>query len=191
MESTVKKKENDDLMKYRDEYIINGVPNTYRWKCAQLPNCLHQVGKERFSWDDTGLVSIDDEIIPQSNIVDICNEAMRWRKSQTAVGRQQLANFLRSSDIPREFVGNASLYGEIDSLATPRTSLKRRFRNMSRHFSDSVVTEDSASTSRQQSGDIGDDEGSEVFEETLDKTPENETPKPRKTKSRTSFNLNE
>ncbi|KAJ8672429.1 hypothetical protein QAD02_003688 [Eretmocerus hayati] len=113
------------LVRYSDENIINSVLNTYRWKCEQLLKCFHDCGQEHISWDDSGTVRINDTAIPGSNIVDLVNSAVRWRKSYSAIGKQEFANFLQKSTIPREFIGNTSLLN--DESDTPLTNLKRKY----------------------------------------------------------------
>ncbi|KAJ8671903.1 hypothetical protein QAD02_003162 [Eretmocerus hayati] len=55
-----------------------------------------------------------------------------------AVGKQEFANFLQKSTIPREFIGNTSLLN--DGSDAPLMNLKRNYGRISRHLSDSAVT---------------------------------------------------
>ncbi|KAJ8677116.1 hypothetical protein QAD02_012903 [Eretmocerus hayati] len=171
------------LVNYSDENIINSVPNTYRWKCEQLLRCLHGCGQEHISWDDSGTVRINGTAIPDSNIVDLVNLAVRWRKSYSAVGEQEFANFLQKSTIPREFIGNTSLLN--DGSDTPLTNLKRKYGRISRHFSDSAVTPSNLAEPP-QSGDEKEadnvEDCSEVFNETADSTLGYSTPGTKKKK---------
>ncbi|KAJ8678352.1 hypothetical protein QAD02_014139 [Eretmocerus hayati] len=168
------------LVKYSDENIINSAPNTYRWKCEQLLKCLHDCGQDHIFRDDSGTVRINDTAIPDSDIADLVNLVVRWRKSYSAVGEQEFANSLQKSTIPREFIGNTSLlnYGS----DTPLTNLKR----ISRHFSDSAVTPSylvgpTQGGDEKESDDVED--CSEVFNETADSTLGYSTPDTKKKKS--------
>ncbi|KAJ8671460.1 hypothetical protein QAD02_002719 [Eretmocerus hayati] len=171
------------LVKYSDENIINSVPNTYRWKCEQLLKCLHGCGQEHISWDDSGTVRINGTAIPDPNIVDLVNLAVRWRKSYSAVGEQEFANFLQKSTIPREFIDNTSLLN--DEYDTPLANLERKYGRISRHSSDSAVIPSNLADPR-ESGDGKEadnvEDCSEVFNETADSTLGYSTPGTKKKK---------
>ena len=71
-------------------------------------------------WDKNGVVSIDGAKIPNSNIVDLVNDAMRARKYVRPVGRGHFAKFLQQIEMPREFIGNAELIEAAATTSTPR-----------------------------------------------------------------------
>ncbi|KAJ8686006.1 hypothetical protein QAD02_021799 [Eretmocerus hayati] len=100
-----------------------------------------------------------------------------------AVGEQEFANFLQKSTIPREFIGNTSLFN--DGSDTPLTNLKRKYGRISRHFSDSAVTPSNLADptlggDEKESNNVED--CSKVFNETADSTLGYSTPSPKKTK---------
>lgn len=64
----------------------------------------------RISWDGRGTVTIDGDLLTDSNIIDLVNDVARSRKSVKAVGREEFARFLYESGIPLEFMGNSELY---------------------------------------------------------------------------------
>ena len=54
-------------------------------------------------------MTIDGNVVKDSNIADLINEAMRERKTVKAVGRNQFARLLRVLNIPSTLVRNKSL----------------------------------------------------------------------------------
>lgn len=108
-----------------DEAIVASVPGKYKKQAQQLLNYLHERSNTRLTWDKAGLVYINGEPLKDSNIIDLVNDAMRHRKTVTAIGRQQFGSELRLMGVPREFIGNASLLYENLTL-TPNTNSDRR-----------------------------------------------------------------
>lgn len=99
-----------------DAAILSTVPKTYKKQAEQLLKHLHSSSNNRLSWDQTGLVRINNEPIKGSSITDLVNDAMRNRKTVRATGREQFGAELRRLGIPREFIGNTSLLYENLSL---------------------------------------------------------------------------
>ena len=90
--------------------ILEEVPKTYRPKARWLmKHLLHTAIPSRLKWDEEGAVTIDGKFVPDSNIVDLINEATRERKYRKATGRLQFARLLRRVDTPDEFIGNRAL----------------------------------------------------------------------------------
>jgi len=81
----------------------------------------------RISWNDDGIVTIDSNVVKDSNIADLINDAMRERKTTKAAGRAQFARLLRVLNIPSVLLGNKELLTATDSsnikkLGQPSTS---------------------------------------------------------------------
>lgn len=90
--------------------ILQNVPKTYRARARLLLKYLRDV-PERISWDEHYLVTIDGQVVKDSNIVELVNEAMRVRKKAKPAGRTQFARLLCSLNIPSVLVGNKALLG--------------------------------------------------------------------------------
>ena len=89
---------------------MESVPKFYR-KHAHLlmKHLLRKAVPDKLSWDEYGIVTIDGNVVKDSNIADLINEAMRERKTVKAVGRNQFARLLRVLNIPSALVRNKSL----------------------------------------------------------------------------------
>jgi len=127
---------NDDTAKERERLlkttgrILETVPKSYRARARLLMKHLHDKAvPTRISWNDEGIVTIDGNVVKDSNIADLINDAMRERKTTRAEGRAQFARLLRALNIPSVLVGNRELLSATDSsfsnikkLGQPSTS---------------------------------------------------------------------
>jgi len=96
---------------YPVENIINSVPPRYQQKAKAIIDHINTADiDKRFKWDKSGRISINNNKIPNTNIVDLLNDALRYRKSHNAVGQKEFAKFLRGINTPRNFVGNDNFW---------------------------------------------------------------------------------
>ncbi|CAH1370740.1 unnamed protein product, partial [Tenebrio molitor] len=59
------------------------------------------------TWDNRGVVSIENIVIPDSNVTDLINDILRHRKSMPdPKGWQIFAEALKSINMPFEVIGN-------------------------------------------------------------------------------------
>ena len=109
-----------------DDYkkIVTSVPVIYQRKTQQLLEHLKNF-KDRISWDVEGTVTLDDEEIHGSNIVDLINLAARHRKTFKPIGGKEFARFLKSIKIPQEYIGNK----EINTVSYSKTPESSRDKN--------------------------------------------------------------
>jgi len=63
-------------------------------------------------------VTIDGNVVKDSNIANLINDAMRERKTTKAAGRAQFARLLRVLNIPSILLGNKELLIATDSFST-------------------------------------------------------------------------
>ena len=104
-----------------DTLIIDTVPKKFRAKAKLLLRNMHRdASPGEIVWDKNGVVSIDGAKIPNSNIVDLVNDAMRARKHVRPVGQGHFAKFLQQIEMPREFIGNAELIEAAATASIPR-----------------------------------------------------------------------
>jgi len=89
------------------EEILESVPKSYH--AHLLMKHLFRKVLDRISRDEHGIVIIDGNIVKDSNIADLINDAMRERKTVKAAGNQ-FARLLRISNIPFALVRNKRLY---------------------------------------------------------------------------------
>jgi len=92
------------------EEILENVPKSYHKHAYLLmKHLLRKALSDKLSWDEHGIVTIDGNVVKDSNIADLINEAMRERKTVKAVGRNQFARLFRVLNIPFALVRNKSL----------------------------------------------------------------------------------
>lgn len=105
-----------------NETIIKSVPQVYRHLSGKLVTMLEKVPKEQFYWDSAGKVYINKQLVPNANIIDLVNDALRKRKAFKAVGRKHFASVLKEHSVPRLFVGNPDFWepSTINEAITPR-----------------------------------------------------------------------
>ena len=63
-------------------------------------------GRDRISQDNKGVISIDNQKIENSNIVDTLNDVMRPRKNFHVDGKHKVAEVLKDLSALQEFIGN-------------------------------------------------------------------------------------
>jgi len=83
-----------------------------------MKHLLDKATPARISWNDAGIVTIDGNVMKDSNIADLINDAMRERKTTKAVGRVQFARLLRVLNILSVLVGNKKLLIATDSSSS-------------------------------------------------------------------------
>ncbi|KAF4529188.1 hypothetical protein B566_EDAN017653 [Ephemera danica] len=79
------------------------------------------------SWDESGRVMINNQLLHGSNIIDLLNDVLRNRKHSAPVGWEPFARVLASLNVPREFIHNEQRWEYIQSLIGKRHGAKRKF----------------------------------------------------------------
>jgi len=82
------------------QLILDSVPKTLSRKTGVLLNLMH--ASNRISWDPTGVVSIDKNVLPGTNIIDLVNEVVRKRKPRNPPGIQTFRQLLQEINVPKE-----------------------------------------------------------------------------------------
>ena len=91
--------------------MAQSVAKTYRSKAKQLADFI--ASSSNIGWTDTGRVVIDNVELPNSNMIDLLNDAVRERKSHAPPnGRAQLSNALRKAGVPQKLIGNPAFWNE-------------------------------------------------------------------------------
>ena len=92
------------------EKILETVPKTYRSQARMLMRHLQdEAVPDRLNWDEKGIVTIDGNVVKDSDITELINDAVRERKTVKATGRDQFARLLRSLNTRTALVGNKEL----------------------------------------------------------------------------------
>ena len=102
-----------------EKQIISSVPQMYQRTTKSFLRYLKEHGVE---WNDDGSISINKRIYPGSNIIDIINHTLRYRKKtpHPPAGTIPLMQHLKHINAPQEYVGNKSLWEKV-SAQTPAT----------------------------------------------------------------------
>jgi len=82
-----------------------------------MKHLLDKATLAKISWNH-GIVTIDGNVVKDSNIADLINDAIRERKITKATGRAQFARLLRVLNIPSVLVGNKELLIATDSSSS-------------------------------------------------------------------------
>jgi len=131
---------NDDTAKEHERLlktcgrVLETVRKSYRARARLLmKHLLDKAISTRISWNDDGIVTIEGNVVKDSNIMNLVNDAMRERKTTKVAGRAQFARLLRALNIPTVLVGNRELLTTTDSsssnikkLGQPSTSIVTR-----------------------------------------------------------------
>lgn len=110
-EEDKRKQENFDI-----SALLQNVRKTYRSQSKQLAEFIQRTSNVR--WTKSGRVVIDGVEMPDSNIVDLINDATRFRKTSAIPnGRAQLATALRKAGVPRKLIGNKHFWDDANLSA--------------------------------------------------------------------------
>ena len=77
------------------------------------------------TWDKTGQVKIEGETIPNSNISDLVNDAMRFRKDFNPTGAKTFFQALSKLNVPKDLVRNQNQWKQLNDtldVSTPKIS---------------------------------------------------------------------
>jgi hypothetical protein len=72
---------------------------------------------ERLNWNRRGEISIDNTVIPGSNLTTLMNDILSNRYSNSPIGSDELADLLVEAQIPRQYVAERS--GKYRGAAAP------------------------------------------------------------------------
>jgi len=103
--------------------ILESMPKTLVRNTSTLLNLL--LTSNRISWDQTGAVSIDNNVLPGSNIIDLIHDVIRKRTSQHPVGLDVFKSFLRDINVPNELINFQFGAGAVSSIV-PFISQKKK-----------------------------------------------------------------
>ena len=101
-----------------DRRIIDTFPAYYRNDARPLIDTLKRKGA--IKWDENGVVSVNGEQIPDSNIVDILHSIVRVKKvSKLPPGWVEVMEVLKEMNIPSTYIGNETATYYLNRRQTP------------------------------------------------------------------------
>ena len=95
-----------------DKQIIGSVPKTMQNRAKLLIKKLKD-HSDVISWNDNGQLVLEGSIVPNSNIVDLVNDAMRKRKGFNPEHSNTFAKALAKINVPEDYLRNPD---RIDSI---------------------------------------------------------------------------
>lgn len=99
-----------------EQDILASVPPSLRRRAGLL---LHRVKLSRYiGWNDRGELVLNGKAIPDTNMIDLINDALRERQQFQPPGRALFAEGLKALNIPRDWVRNKAWWSE-PSTDTP------------------------------------------------------------------------
>ena len=118
----------DTLVSLTEEDILDSVPKAYQRKVRLLLRHWKTVAPERLKWNNAGTVSIDGVTVERSNIIELLNDVVRRRDGvdEAPIGRMEFAKFVKTSDTPRNLIGNSQVLKIGRVLTAPLNTAKRR-----------------------------------------------------------------
>ena len=97
------------------EYLIQTLPKGKQQQAALFASYLKSSGMVKI--DTNGEVIINGSRIEKSNIIDLINDFTRDRpKLPPAVGVAEVAEFLKKTNVPREYIGNPNRWRIINKF---------------------------------------------------------------------------
>ena len=89
---------------YAEESIIETVPRTFRTRAKHLLRFIKN--NDEIQWNNNGVVSYKDNVLQNSNIIDLVNDVIRPRKTSQPNNWQEFARALHEINIPKDLIGN-------------------------------------------------------------------------------------
>jgi hypothetical protein len=108
-----------------------GNSKTLNRNASQLLGYLRK--SPHISWDNRGIVQIQGRTLPNSNIIDLVNDALKSRKSSTSDGWHDFAHLLAGLNVPRELIPNNYRWQYIQRI---KTSIVRTDSKVKRRYHD-------------------------------------------------------
>ena len=102
---TDEKSEGNQTNSAMRQQLMAAMPKTYKDHAVKIYDYLVRDGSP-VTWDSTGQVSIQGNLIRQSNIIDLISDLTRSRKSFVPVGVDKFVDVLAQMNIPLDFIGN-------------------------------------------------------------------------------------
>jgi hypothetical protein len=120
IDDTVIEKNHSIRMLKSSKNIVESVPKSYRAQARLLmKHLLDNAVPDRINWDEDGVVTINGNIVKDSNIVELINDAMRERKTvKPPSGRAQFARLLRSLNTRSSLLGNKRLLNATSAFSS-------------------------------------------------------------------------
>lgn len=101
---------------YTPAYINKLIPKTYRKKGEILLNVLLN-NKDKISWKNNGILVVDNEVVDDSNILDLVNYTLRPLKRIPPNGWDKFIETLKNIEVPSICIGNPRASENINNIS--------------------------------------------------------------------------
>ena len=105
LDSAVREQEDSKSQPLTETEILSSIPKNIRTLAQSMINRL-QANNDQISWNDKGEVSIDNQVIPGSNIIDLVNDQLKSRKSFNPIGWKLFTESLDRINMPKYLMRN-------------------------------------------------------------------------------------
>lgn len=103
------KDETQDQLRFVDDVKASS-PKNLKGKAEQLARTV----LTQLKWSPRGELIVNDRPISGSHVVDLVNDAIRYRKSFIPVARDTFVEELARLNVPRELIGNTQLLKDLN-----------------------------------------------------------------------------
>ena len=119
-----------------DDKILENILKSYERKAKLLLRHWRTAAPDRLKWDNTGRITLDGKKIEGSDIVELIKDVVKKKSDgrpllgdDKTVGIMEFAKFIKTSETPRELIGNERVLKIGQTLTNPTNTAKRRLRN--------------------------------------------------------------
>lgn len=102
-------------VQFTPSHIIKLIPKSYMKKGQYLLDNILK-NKPRIWWKEGGEIVVDNQVIPESNIIDLISDTLRPLKRAKPIGWKQFASVLKDIKVPASYIGNPTNLEYINGL---------------------------------------------------------------------------
>jgi hypothetical protein len=102
-------------LQFTPSHIIKVIPKSYVKKGQSLLDNILQ-NKQKIWWKEGGEIVVNNQVIPESNIIDLISDTVRPLKRAKPIGWKQFASVLKDIGVPTSCIGNPSNLEYINGL---------------------------------------------------------------------------
>ena len=114
-----------------EDDILDSVPPTTRYKAKRLLHAISQIPE--LKWNGRGELIYKQSVVPSSNIVELFNDILKIKQPTRAVGWEEFADGLASSDqIIKDLVPNYASWNRIKEQRSPKQVIRSNRREIRR-----------------------------------------------------------
>ena len=94
----------DEHLDVVEKDILESVPQTMKTRAKRLVNKIKT--SNRIGWNERGELVLDDQTLPNTNMVDLVNDVLRRRKTFEPRGWRTFTRALQEENVPQDLIGH-------------------------------------------------------------------------------------